>query len=121
MSKNSNDYVHFYLGCKAYWQCEGVKSTYAAPINYTMLDSADWIKPILRPLSTMTDEEKVEVCEIANLMTAEHFIDAVLDGRPYNLRWNTCSELFRYLLSRGFDLFGLINEGLAFDATELEL
>jgi len=67
------------------------------------------IKPILRPLSDMTeDEANNEVWE-----TVPEYND--FKGLVCHV-----SPAFRYLLSRHFDLFGWIEKGLAIDKTKIE-
>lgn len=61
------------------------------------------IKPILRPLSDMTEEEEAEYLQI--VFSHEH------SNTMRNLSKD--AEGVKYLLSKGFDLFGLIEEGLA--------
>jgi hypothetical protein len=60
MEKNIKDYLHLYIGCRAEaTTVEGAVSNVA--ISYTLLHDWDgWlerIKPILRKLSSMTEEE----------------------------------------------------------------
>jgi hypothetical protein len=57
----------------------------------------DVCKLLLRPLSDMTQEEFRIDCNLINPV-----------------------ERFRFRLSKGFDLFGLIDAGLALDATKLQ-
>lgn len=63
-------------------------------------------KPVLRPLSDMTEEEEVEV---------QNHVDKM--GLGYNAMQG--AEITRYLLSRHFDLFNWIPAGLAIDKTKL--
>lgn len=70
---------------------------------------ADWyssrnFKPILRPLSDMTVEE------------AEFKTSAAKEGKPTIL---VNAEITYFLLKQSFDLFGLIEAGLAIDKTKL--
>lgn len=97
----------------------------------------DWfeVKPILRPLSDMTEEEAVEVAKLSEW--EPHFRDVKVERTQYGdlvVRWDGCleggevfnatgaefycQEQFHYLLSRGFDLFNLIESGLAIDSTK---
>lgn len=43
-----------------------------------------------------------------------------LHGYPQITLKADSGETFRWMLSKGFDLFGLIDSGLALDATKLE-
>lgn len=62
---------------------------------------------ILRPLSDMSEEERKEADDVR--------------GEGDGCGNNAISEAyeFKYLLSKGFDLFGLIEAGLAIDKTKL--
>jgi len=86
------------------------------------------VKPILRPLSSMTEEEARELFPTGTDTIAEYkktpigwaitySIDAGEEGtyvNTHDLQWNELSpRQFSLLLSRGFDLFNLIPEGLA--------
>lgn len=64
-------------------------------------------KPILRPLSDMTEEEEMEV---------QYLVD--IQGFGYDALIG--AKITQYLLSRHFDLFGWIEAGLAIDKTKLE-
>lgn len=70
------------------------------------------IKLLLRPLSDMTSEERQHMC----------ICPVDLHKGPTELQADkvTChtAEKTAYLLSRGFDLFGLIERGLAIDETK---
>lgn len=86
--------------------------------NYPESEGIAW-KPILRPLSDMTEEEGLEIFELyadkpylASIASHESLIEW-LGGRVGSpAHW-------RYLLSRGFDLFGWIDAGLAIDKTKV--
>ena len=77
------------------------------------------IKPYLFPLSSMTDKQKVEYnslrdlipteqqCEVGNLLGDYEFVD----------NWRSID----YLNANHFDYRGLIEEGLAIDATGLNI
>lgn len=129
---NIKDYLHLYLGC---WGCLDIG---AAP-HFTIYDNGNWalsgglyheimssdsmsFKPILRPLSDMTDEEKIKALEAMDepIMYAEWdfklsdgFI--VAHSNPFSIK----PKCFAYLLSKHLDLFGLIEAGLALDKTNL--
>lgn len=95
------------------------------------------VKPILRPLSDMTEEEAREIYFLRN--------GCAFDPRPYywpeghadisalnDLREDVelyqedlkfCigeTDVWRYLLSKHFDLFGWIPAGLALDKTKIQ-
>lgn len=64
------------------------------------------VKPILRPLSSMTEEERDEMEKTYNLypVTAVH---------QHLMCASQTAKTFQYLLSKHFDLFGLIEKGEA--------
>lgn len=137
---NIKDYLHLYLGCQVigtYNDASGSKGYltgvtnggYDCEIQFILEDGINVeeepqynevkdVKPILRPLSDMTEDE-VEFIGIelkAGTMNAE-FI------RTSKYCWtlvHTEPEVFRFLLSNHFDLFGLIDAGLAIDKTTLK-
>jgi hypothetical protein len=105
------------------------------------------IKPLLRPLSSMTDEEMKEIWQIVfgkafretgqivwfdkeDRSTSKRWVlmsgvdrlgiclngDVWADIDLFNYKFNPHS-VTHYLLSRGFDLFGLIEAGLAINAS----
>lgn len=126
-NKYIKDYLHFYIGCE-------VVSVYPTNpqspqiLNGKFYDQimnckyehfvyhSKWIKPLLRPLSSINDEEIDEVWygeETQNVLVMEY-------KRNSNTRKVAlCSERTRYLLSKGFDLFGLIDSSLALDKTKM--
>lgn len=65
-----------------------------------------YFKPLLRPLSSMTDDEKADVNMIYHLMT---------DNLDYAIK------LLDYYYQKHFDIHGLIENGLAIDLTTLKL
>lgn len=77
---------------------------------YTDFVHSTSIKPILRHLSDMTDEECDEYNKIAETMFS---INKVVD------QMRTQAAIIVYLLSKRLDPFGLIEVGLAIDAKTL--
>jgi hypothetical protein len=73
-----------------------------------------YFKPILRPLSDITEEEKIE-CVLL-------FDDQFILGQDGKYAWRATffPSMFKYLLSKYFDLFGLIEAGLAIDYKTLK-
>lgn len=65
------------------------------------------VKPILRPLSSMTEDEYLEAHEIGAAFNEEN---------RYELM-QSMAAVTQYLLSKGFDLFGLIESNLAISST----
>lgn len=118
MSKNITDYLHFYLGCNIQfkgqekkgkinienlWQLVSVhQMTYKKIATIEAMGcvkslAPEDIKPILRPLSSLEGKEK----------------------EWYGNRREFDGLEFLYLLKQGFDIFGLIEQGLAIDKTTL--
>src|SRR6478735_9023399 len=107
MNKNIKDYTHLYLGCKVEYSIRFADGTVIKQEGNFTLDydtlfkwSKNYIviKLILRPLKDMKDTE----CEFVS--------DAALSGKP-TIYVN--AEVTKYLISKHFDLFGLIEAGLA--------
>lgn len=124
--KDIKDYLHLYKGVcvevhgKSCELSEVHKDsyTYLGENGWTISDFRDTIpKPILRPLSDMTEEE---LCEMFNEKFSPEFARAILKDISKSLY-----ELYKFigeygefdtlpkLLKAGFDLFGLIESGLA--------
>ncbi len=66
-------------------------------------------KPILRPLSDMTDEEE------------KYLRDALISALSQEEHQRQVAENFKYLIQKHFDVFGWIKKGLALDKTKLEV
>jgi hypothetical protein len=92
----------------------------AREINNINLERYTYFKPILRPLSDMTEEEAME---LAGFFGAQSAMSTQLDKADFARRLmgnDYCSpQSVRYLLSRNFDLFGWIEAGLAIDKTKI--
>ncbi len=118
MNKELKDYLHLYLGCDVLISVNGmvnkVVSIVRNPDAEIILGTAILlgVKPILRPLSDMTEEEKFE-------------LDQLSPFHPSVSNTNTCDWIIlepiiiehhaarvSYLLSKHFDLFGLHEAGL---------
>jgi hypothetical protein len=104
------------------------------------------VKLVLRPLSDMTDEERIDVfkkCSLfdlsdCNFELGDGWINAVFNGIVIDsIRFigdniemmdndggfssiNPISPIIEFYLSKHFDLFGLIEAGLAIDKTTLK-
>lgn len=147
MNKNIKDYLHLYLGCECIVKEPG-ESAFKSVLEgiqrgkfllkeygHLLLWEAAEIKPILRPLSDMTEEELIEQENIFKIYEPDFEVtpdmrknawekiknDGIMavefseDNNPLMV-----FELFRYFLSKHFDLFGLIESGLAIDKTKLK-
>lgn len=141
MSKDIKDYLHLYLGCDIDNNVQGqyvhpygcVKIDELTPENYATVmgvmnneernfkkfgdDKIHYCKPILRPLSDMTEEEFLEFKVLAD----EDFDKMIrIPSVAIKTRISHKFEATRFLLSKGFDLFNLIPEGLAIDKTKIK-
>ena len=93
------------------------------PLNSYLLyqieeeDGWEYIKPYLRPMSSMTEDEKGNVNDIIDEF-ADRWLDSdVAKDKWYATFWQ-CSEIVNYLNSIHVDYRGLIEKGLAFEAPE---
>ncbi len=154
MEKKIEDYLHLYLGCEM--ERGGI-------VTGALLQAAKeaafnaWLdfKPILRPLSDMTEEEAADVYtierdRILHTPTIDHDLSKRIDFgwvvtrldhmniglliRFDGVCYKVVDEgkrptiepamnqplIFHYLLSKRFDLFNLIPDGLAIDKTTLK-
>jgi hypothetical protein len=131
------DYLHLYIGCEGIAETIAKFKTRLVISNHTndMRDGVDLedaiqynFKPILRPLSDMTEEEFREIFNPIQPkdVADEDFKDAMqnliengIDAFDFDgMSAQTVFELTRKLLSKHFDLFGLIEAGLAIDKTK---
>jgi hypothetical protein len=158
------DYLHLYLGC-GFMSRDDVKRGVNQNCSTQLMES-DWLNgkhkdivPILRKLSSMTEEELVrcvylmeghlttgarlhkriknkgtenefaqwyfykgrgisieEEHIVANLSSGENGFTLCLSSNNY---YRCYAKLIPYLLSKGFDLFGLIESGLAIEKEKL--
>lgn len=76
--------------------------------------SIDEIKLLLRPLSSMTEEEAEEIWYMAE---PKHVLTTTRTGN-ITVQVALSSERTRWLLSKGFDLFGLIESGDAINSNK---
>jgi hypothetical protein len=142
MKTKLEDVIHLYLKC---W-CEVSNSrnndvsdgrwALDCGILEMALTGRGTVKPILRKLETMTEEEAKEVVKIETAPRFQATIDICevtdkavwyIDGSRFQADGvdelqdlyfyfgQLSSNQFRYLLSRSFDLFGLIPAGLAIE------
>src|SRR5688572_95516 len=110
--KDIKDYLHLYLGQPCRWKAFGDDQWKDATIDLKLLDriydrQPIEVKPILRPVPSLTNKEKDEVFHT-----------------EFNNKLHTTTvyfESFRLLLIRGVDLFGLIPDGLAIKKTSTKI
>ena len=129
MKKELKDYLHLYLGCRIKskgGKCGDLVSVSNYGMSIVVYDkdkindprglciNSDWLLLILRPLSDMTKEEKDWLDE------HENFVNNYKQNAESELIIEWDAEKTSYLLSKHFDLFGLIEAGLAIDKTTLK-
>lgn len=109
--KKIEDYLHLYYGAPCLWEAidglVGGRSTIDAFSLAEFESGRIKIKPILRPLSSMTEEEANETNTW--LQWTERSSIGQISGYD--------AEQVRLMLLKGFDLFNLISEGLAIEKT----
>lgn len=171
MTKDIRDYLHLYLGCEVEWGFDGRKKKGVLigkderygwqifdPLNVIVpyqYCRTDLLKPILRPLSDMTEEEVLELCKTAsptffgdyrfakweanrsphemchwtvtNKNSIYCFNVSSVDGDVYisdedgDIDLVSIDGNYRFwYLKKGFDIFGLIEAGLAINKTKFE-
>lgn len=132
--KKIEDYLHLYLGCEVeciqdmpdyYGWTKGMRATLDRDIFWDMGETVyyngsivgkwcKFFKPLLRPLSDMTHDELQECGNMVYDFSDEPELN--------NHKWQDfdfiTAEQFQWLLKRHFDLFGLIDAGLALDKTK---
>lgn len=89
---------------------------------YYILDHTDKVRPYLRPLSSMTEEESAELSNIISewfdkelfYLTEEPFLEYALSRINYSIN----PLLFDWLNKNHFDYRGLIPKGLALAVSE---
>lgn len=138
MENKITDYLHLYIGCEILmnggntYKLAGVEKAKGFWVYYDNSERTHWmptldLKLILRPLSDMTEEEVNECWNrldwSENITTPanrrrllnDEFLDSD-EGREAG--WFSFCKILPYLLSKSFDLFGLIESGLAIDKTQ---
>ena len=140
MEKKLIDYAHYYLGGEVlldsqHWE-DNTVDTFNG-IRLSEIESGFNHRLVLRPIMDMTEQEardmvmahpfygKHETMHWEYYRRAVHF-KVIYTGQ--SRRWckqiaerGETPEQFKYLLSKGFDLFNLIPEGLAIDATKFDI
>ena len=86
-------------------------------INNTKVYKVEDIKPYLFPLSSMTEKQEKEYNLLRNFVPIYYYgFDIMVDKELYD-NW----ESIDYLNAHHFDYRGLIEKGLAIDATNLNI
>ena len=115
MNKKLSDYLHLYLGCEIITGT-GVKTLTSSELQcIDFFEEFEFVKPILRPLSDMSEDESKEVCKYIRDAKALQVFKSALGKECIN------PSVTHYLLFKHFDLFNLIPEGLAANKCTLPL
>ena len=82
----------------------------------------EYFKPYLFPLSSMTEEQQEEFDKIYadDMQVVANNLKNRLDGQPYETNFGHFRHI-DWLNKNNFDYRGLIEKGLALDATELNI
>jgi len=121
---NLKDVLHFYLGCDIrsiggadLGQLVGVGLTQVIVCPKDKFDPRttlmEYVKPILRRLSDMTEEEMNECGNMIYDFSGEPELNK---WEWYNFEVCLAPLQFSWLVKKGFDLFGLIDSNQAVDA-----
>jgi hypothetical protein len=148
--------LHLYLGCDVQYpdtngkiitakltgfsRADGIETTYKRKRDGCVGDYLSWepngnhncdalhIKPILRPLSSMTKEEVADLLGIDGFIKQGNFCspffqityETLTHEERYQHQYihQLSAAQFAYLLKQGFDLFNLISSGQAVEAKE---
>lgn len=135
MEKKIEDYLHLYIGCDAvmstdHWhEPEGDKRVKVTGIAHEARDyvfylcesgtgnsEIKYFKPILRTLESMTE---AELNECGNMVYDFSNDEWLLPHKWEDFELMLCPEQSHWLIQRHFDLFGLIDAGLALNAAEV--
>jgi hypothetical protein len=130
---NIKDYLHLYMGCAIadssdndFIVCDELDADF---LKY-LLESPRLkdFRLVLRPLSDISKEEVADLMGIEGFIQRGNFCSPFFQCEYRDLEEEThCTHLyihqldpkhFLFLLSKYFDLFGLINAGLALDKTK---
>lgn len=132
MEKKIEDYLHFHIGCFViYVGMKNWRKLTASWLGALLKNNAcKNIKPILRRVSDMTKDEamdlirlNVDKSEIINIETQNETLIIFSRKHPKMrhtvlscIKLNECSPAeFLWLLSKHFDIFRLIDAGIAID------
>ncbi len=129
--KKIEDYLHLYVGADValavedfdyseklvgiHPVTEGVRYLTADRTGAISYRKSENIKPLLRPLSDMTEEERYKCQYNAQCF----FLKETGPLDTDSLSIEQAAIVTNYLIKQGFDLFELIEAGLAMDKTKL--
>lgn len=131
MEKKIEDYIHLYLGCEVLTHKNkihhltdvcSIGGDFQKYHTIGKFDSfpTDWNidnKLVLRPLSDIKEEEDQEInAEFGS----RYLVENLKEGKYYAIDIHQQFDVTKRLLRMGFDLFGLIESGLAIDKTKIK-
>lgn len=138
---NFKDYAPFYIGCRCFntwfpenhpeydrlWILTGYHSSRVKPYGLENEHDITWtdsIKPILRKLQDITDEECWAIHLLSPFWTEgtsqKYMMDRLYLIRERVIHQHLIPTVFHYLLKQGFDLFKLIENSKAIDSKTLK-
>ena len=123
------DYLPYYLGCD-YWtnNSEGNLNANTLPHIIGMCEQDKGVQLHLRKVDSMSHEEWVKIKNELSAFLSLHGVNVAYKDKPYWVlilenRINTNTLLFNdgiVLMKYGYDVFGLIESGLAIDSKTLK-
>lgn len=127
MEKKIGDYLHLYLGQQyraSYIETPNSFTVWAmlTPGRLDRLSDLSIYKVelSLRRLSDMTEEEYEHIAIAADEYHFSNKEEEIHVGKQYVKAGRYFPDQFQWFLSRGFDLFNLIDSGLAIDRSTLK-
>lgn len=134
-AKKISDYLHLYLGCECFNHLrllgvEGNAAYVSHPATGRMVKDINYLKPILRPLSDITDIHIEKIWDELGFnkkyespaypkMTKKSFLEKVFNGHQ-NISFKKFVVLINFLRENEYDCDNLIEAGLAIDKTKLQ-
>jgi hypothetical protein len=123
MKKELKDYLHYHIGCHGISVSNPkldltITPTFYADLMLLKYDQINDLKLVLRPFDDMTEEE---YSDFQNISFSEDTKRWEYDEKAkMSIGEPTEFNRFAFLLSKHFDLFGLIEAGLAIDKTKIQ-
>lgn len=131
--KQLKDYLHLYLGCEVQIEPSNLKELMKGPTTKGILTihllyrwsmELHRLKPILRPLSDMTEEEWLQIEQLFVMPDAWGYYgikdNFLIDEPQHRFSWKVVNDVLIELRRRSFDCDGLTEAGLAIDKTTLK-
>lgn len=90
-------------------------------IQWFIDSNIEVIKPYLRPMSSMTDEEEKERIQLGIWRSSQingHEVTGIKPDISQSYNSQAFQRAFNFLLKNHFDIFGLIPRGLAVEVTK---